>query len=164
MTNRESFMQVWATEAATTQRLLAAVPDMNTTWRPDPKARTAIELAGFVAGHAYVLDSIVETGELKGGPMEPPKSMKEATAPFSALLPKVDKALKGIDDKSWEQKIGNIFGPNGKPMMTAPIGNLAWFTLFDLIHHRGQLSTYLRPMGGKVPSIYGPSADEPAPR
>jgi uncharacterized damage-inducible protein DinB len=37
----------------------------------------------------------------------------------------------------------------------------AWFTLFDLIHHRGQLSTYLRPMGSTVPQIYGPSADEP---
>ena len=37
---------------------------------------------------------------------------------------------------------------------------LAWGVLFDLIHHRGQLSTYLRPMGSTVPAIYGPSADE----
>jgi uncharacterized damage-inducible protein DinB len=44
---------------------------------------------------------------------------------------------------------------------SAPLGVMVWFTLFDLIHHRGQLSTYIRPMGGKVPSIYGPSADDP---
>jgi uncharacterized damage-inducible protein DinB len=39
-------------------------------------------------------------------------------------------------------------------------GGMAWGMLFDLIHHRGQLSVYIRPMGGKVPSIYGPSGDE----
>jgi uncharacterized damage-inducible protein DinB len=38
-------------------------------------------------------------------------------------------------------------------------GEIMWGFLFDKIHHRGQLSTYLRPMGGKVPAIYGPSAD-----
>ena len=41
------------------------------------------------------------------------------------------------------------------------VGQMVWGMLFDAIHHRGQLSTYLRPMGGKVPSIYGPSADDP---
>jgi uncharacterized damage-inducible protein DinB len=41
-----------------------------------------------------------------------------------------------------------------------PVGQFLWFILFDAIHHRGQLSAYLRPMGGKVPAIYGPSADE----
>jgi uncharacterized damage-inducible protein DinB len=43
--------------------------------------------------------------------------------------------------------------------MEMPRQGLAWMLMLDAIHHRGQLSTYLRPMGGKVPSIYGPSAD-----
>ena len=42
------------------------------------------------------------------------------------------------------------------------IGGVLWIALFDAVHHRGQLSTYIRPMGGTVPSIYGPSADAPA--
>ena len=42
------------------------------------------------------------------------------------------------------------------------VGGLMWIALFDAVHHRGQLSTYIRPMGGKVPSIYGPSGDFPA--
>ena len=50
----------------------------------------------------------------------------------------------------------------GKVVSEQPIGQFLWFILFDSIHHRGQLSTYLRPMGGKVPAIYGPSADEPS--
>jgi uncharacterized damage-inducible protein DinB len=41
------------------------------------------------------------------------------------------------------------------------LGDMLFGILFDAIHHRGQLSTYLRPMGAKVPSIYGPSADDP---
>jgi uncharacterized damage-inducible protein DinB len=41
------------------------------------------------------------------------------------------------------------------------VSGMAWSFLFDLVHHRGQISTYLRPMGAKVPQIYGPSADEP---
>ncbi len=56
---------------------------------------------------------------------------------------------------------------NGKAMMMSgekvewetTKGKMVWGLLFDLIHHRGQLSVYLRPMGGKVPSIYGPSGD-----
>ena len=42
-----------------------------------------------------------------------------------------------------------------------PASPMAWGFLFDIVHHRGQISTYLRPMGSTVPQIYGPSADEP---
>jgi uncharacterized damage-inducible protein DinB len=161
MTNKESFVQLWNMETAVTRKLLDAVPDRNHGWKPDPKARTGLELAGFVAMHAPILVSLLQTGEVKGGPMTPPSSVKEAVAPFSASLGAVDAALKSVDERSWDQKQGAIYGPDGKPMMQAPIGVLAWSTLLDLIHHRGQLSTYIRPMGGKVPSIYGPSADDP---
>ena len=48
-----------------------------------------------------------------------------------------------------------------KQMGPMPVIELMWFMVMDSIHHRGQLSVYLRMMGAKVPSIYGPSADEP---
>ena len=48
----------------------------------------------------------------------------------------------------------------GSPAWEDTISQMFWGFLFDAVHHRGQLSTYLRPMGGKVPSIYGPSADD----
>ena len=57
---------------------------------------------------------------------------------------------------------------DGKVVSEQPVGQFLWFILFDAIHHRGQLAAYLRPMGGKVPAIYGPSADarvtEPRPQ
>ena len=48
----------------------------------------------------------------------------------------------------------------GRSTWTDTIGNMLWGFLFDMVHHRGQISTYLRPMGAKVPAIYGPSADD----
>jgi uncharacterized damage-inducible protein DinB len=161
MTNRESFLQIWGMEAPLTQRLLAAVPDGNLSYRPDPKSRTAVELTAFVAGHAPILATLLQTGEVKGAQSAPPKSIKDAAGVFAAMMPQVDKALKSVDEKTWEAKVGNIYGPDGSVFLSGPVGTLAWATLFDLIHHRGQLSTYVRPMGGKVPSIYGPSADDP---
>jgi uncharacterized damage-inducible protein DinB len=161
MTNRESFLQIWGMEAPVTRRLLAAVPEGNIAYRPDPKSRTAIELTGFVAGHAPILAALLRTGEVRGAPSAAPGSIKEAAAVFASVQPQVEQALSSVDEKTWEQKIGHIYGSDGSVFLSGPVGTLAWTTLFDLIHHRGQLSTYIRPMGGKVPSIYGPSADDP---
>jgi len=65
--------------------------------------------------------------------------------------------LAALDDAGWTRK-GQFFA-GGKMMLEQPIGEFLWFILFDAIHHRGQLSTYIRPMGGQVPAIYGPSGD-----
>jgi uncharacterized damage-inducible protein DinB len=70
------------------------------------------------------------------------------------LLSRVGK----LDSKAWARKAALTMG--GKVAWSAPLGEMLWSFLFDAIHHRGQLSTYLRPAGGKVPSIYGPSADD----
>ncbi len=161
MTSRDSFLQMWGMEAAATQRVLAAVPEKNLNWKPDPRSRSAIELAAFVAGHAPILATFLEAGEVRAAPMDAPKSIKEAAGMFAAVLPKVDKLLKSVDEKTWDTKTATLYGPDGSVMQSAPLGGMVWFTLFDLIHHRGQLSTYIRPLGGKVPSIYGPSADDP---
>jgi uncharacterized damage-inducible protein DinB len=161
MTSRESFLMMWGMEAEATQRVLAAMPDKNIEWRPHPKSRSAVELTAFVAGHAPILARFIETGEVKAQPMQPPKSIKEAASVFAAVAPALEKALKSVDEKTWDTKQATLFAEDGSVMQSAPLGGMLWFTLFDLIHHRGQLSTYIRPMGGKVPSIYGPSADEP---
>jgi uncharacterized damage-inducible protein DinB len=50
---------------------------------------------------------------------------------------------------------------DGRVLFEVPLDEMFRLGLFDAIHHRGQLSVYIRPMGGRVPSIYGPSADDP---
>ena len=59
-----------------------------------------------------------------------------------------------MDDAAWDKKAQFYY--QGKMVSEQPAGQFLWFILFDVIHHRGQLSAYLRPMGGKVPAIYGP--------
>jgi uncharacterized damage-inducible protein DinB len=69
--------------------------------------------------------------------------------------------LNRLDDAAWNRPAWLIRGEQ-EIILRDSIGGLLWIALFDAVHHRGQLSTYIRPMGGKVPSIYGPSADTAA--
>jgi uncharacterized damage-inducible protein DinB len=68
--------------------------------------------------------------------------------------------LVQLDDAVWNHQAWMIRGEQ-EILLKDTVGGLLWLALFDAVHHRGQLSTYIRPMGGKVPSIYGPSADSP---
>jgi uncharacterized damage-inducible protein DinB len=68
--------------------------------------------------------------------------------------------LLSLDDITWNHEAWMIRGEQ-EILLKDTVGGLLWLALFDAVHHRGQLTTYIRPMGGKVPSIYGPSADDP---
>ena len=87
--------------------------------------------------------------------MPPPHLIEAFDKAWETLLQKVEN----MDDAAWT-KTGR-FLLNGQVRMEQPISGFLWLFFFDAIHHRGQLSTYIRPMGGKVPSIYGPSGDDP---
>jgi len=67
--------------------------------------------------------------------------------------------LREVDETSWHQKLTQ-FVVDDKVFFESSMGRMFWLGLFDAIHHRGQLTVYIRPMGGKVPAIYGPSADD----
>jgi uncharacterized damage-inducible protein DinB len=69
------------------------------------------------------------------------------------------RQLQALDDNAWYHQAWLIRGTE-EIMLRGTVGGLLWLALFDIVHHRGQLSTYIRPMGSKVPSIYGPSADD----
>jgi uncharacterized damage-inducible protein DinB len=69
--------------------------------------------------------------------------------------------LYDLNDGTWNRPAWLTRGDQ-EIVLRDSVGGLLWTALFDAVHHRGQLSTYIRPMGGKVPSIYGPSADAPA--
>ena len=69
------------------------------------------------------------------------------------------KALNALAASGWERKVPFMY--QGQEVMSETGYANAWGFFFDIIHHRGQLTTYLRPMGSTVPQIYGPSADEP---
>lgn len=159
MTNRDFFTQRAKSEHAGFLRVFQAVPAAQLAWRPHPKSRSAEELLSHLIGHEAALAELAVTGMINycDAAFE---SLAEAHELFRSAHAKLLSALSGADDQAWERGKGQ-FIINGSVAYEAPPNDLAWMLFFDSIHHRGQLSTYLRPMGAKVPSIYGPSADDP---
>ena len=139
-------------------RVLKALPQSRLDYRPDPKARTAAELAWVMAAEEAALLSILDTGAVEWKEQKPPGSVDEIVSAYERNAKAVTERLERLDGSGWEKKGKFLMGE--APAWETTVDGFVWGFLFDAIHHRGQLSTYLRPMGGKVPSIYGPSADD----
>ena len=140
-------------------KVLKAMPEGKLDYRPDPKARTAGDLAWVLAAEEAALLSLLDTGVVEWKEEKAPARVAEIVAAFEKNASAVNERLDRLDEAGWEKKGKFLMGE--APAWEDTIANFVWGFLFDAIHHRGQLSTYLRPMGGKVPAIYGPSADDP---
>jgi uncharacterized damage-inducible protein DinB len=139
-------------------KVLKAVPQARSDYRPDPKARTAAELSWLIAFEEGALVTLLDTGSVSWQETPPPATVAESVAAYEKNASEVDERLARLDGKAWEKTVKFIMA--GAPPWEDTLANFFWGFLFDAVHHRGQLSTYLRPMGSKVPSIYGPSADD----
>ena len=159
MTNLEFCISRRKAELPVFIRVLKAIPQDRLDYRPDPKARSAGELAWLLAMEEEALGSLLDTGTVEWKEQPPPARIDEIVAAFERSAAAVDERLARIDEAGWEKK--GRFLMNGSPAWEDTVGQFFWGFLFDAIHHRGQLTTYLRPMGSKVPAIYGPSADDP---
>jgi len=140
-------------------RVLKAIPRNQPDYRPDPKSRTAAELAWVLAKEEEALLGLIEKGTVEWKEAPAPESIDDIVAAFERTSGKVNERLDGLDQAAWDKKVSLVMGGGGA--WEESLSQMVWGFLFDAIHHRGQISTYLRPMGGKVPSIYGPSADDP---
>jgi uncharacterized damage-inducible protein DinB len=159
MTNREFFLQRRWMEAGMFQKVFEAVPGDKLDWRPEPKARTARELIGHLIGHEQDLVELLQRGEIHHRMQVPFGNVPEAVALYRKACQDAEAGLRALGDDTWDAgKAKFIVGTN--VVVEAPRRDLGWLLLCDSIHHRGQLSTYLRPMGSKVPAMYGPSADD----
>jgi uncharacterized damage-inducible protein DinB len=153
---RDFIVATLENETTTTKKVIQNIPDDKKSYKPDPKSKSAHELAWhIVTADVWFLDSIINGKfEMTGSEPPAPATVKEVVAFYDqnlqVILPKL-KAMSG-DDLA---KVISFFG------MQMPNVVYLNFMVNHSIHHRGQLSTYLRPMGSKVPSIYGGSADEP---
>jgi uncharacterized damage-inducible protein DinB len=158
MTNLEFCIARRKAELPAFVRVLKAVPPQKLDYRPDPKARTAAELAWLFAQEETALATLLDKGSVDWKDEKPPASLEAIVSAFERGAAAVDAKLATLDEAAWQKKAAFLM--DGKPVWEDTTQNMVWGFLFDAIHHRGQLSTYLRPMGGKVPSIYGPSADD----
>jgi len=110
-----------------------------------------------VTNELKALIDVVETGKSEWENIKPP-SRDEMIRMFEKWSTELLDKVAALDDASQERNAQFLY--QGKVVMERPTVEFLWDFMFDAIHHRGQLSAYLRPMGAKVPSIYGPSADD----
>lgn len=143
-------------EAETTKKVIAAIPDAASSFKPDPSARTAKELAWHIANtDVQFMDGIADLNFKMETPENKPQTSAEVVAWY---------------DENMKRGAARVAALTGDQLITP----VEFFGVFNLpavmylgflnnhsIHHRGELATYLRPMGSKVPSIYGGSYDEP---
>ena len=159
MTNLEFCRKQRKAELPAFVKVLKAVPQDRLDYRPDPKARTAQELAWVLAQEEAALVRLLDAGTVEWKEEKPPARMETIVAAYETSAAAVNERLERLDEAGWEKKGKFLMGGGGA--WEDSVSGFLWGFLFDAIHHRGQLSTYLRPMGSEVPSIYGPSADDP---
>lgn len=157
MTNREFFLARREAEFPTTLKVLEALPEEQLGYRPHPGSRSARELATHIVyGDTICAELITKAGvDYK----EPPPAESRAAVLSAAKVAddKLRAALGTLTENGWQKKVKL---KAGKKEFGVVLGEFLWFIHFGVIHHRAQMSTYLRPMGGKVPPIYGPSGDD----
>ena len=161
MTNKEFFIQTWQAEMKRTAAAVRGLPaDMSKlSYKCDEKARSAAEIIGHILPHAEALSKATESfiaNEENGKTYE---SIEEAATYFEKYATQLVEKLQATDDATWNEKIVE-FHLNGNKLFAYPMSNLFWMFMFDIIHHRGQLSTYYRHMGVRNPPIYGPTAED----
>lgn len=146
-----------AVESAATKRVLGAIPAGQESYRPDDKSMNAIDLAWHIASSEWWFAQSVVNGEFKPGEGGArPDSIQSAADIlnwYDANVPQVREKALALSAADLAKEL-DFFGI----WKTAAVNYLV-LSLKHAIHHRGQLSAYLRPMGAKVPSIYGPSGD-----
>jgi uncharacterized damage-inducible protein DinB len=160
MSIAETLLPEFDQEMATTRRLLERVPDDKSAWKPHPKS--------FSIGHLAQLLSWMPgwiTTTLTSDSLDLSTGTGYSTEKIATLLDLFDKnvrearaALAATNDddfaKPWSLKMGD------RVLMTMPRGTTTRQHINHLVHHRGQMSVYLRLLDIPVPSIYGPTADE----
>lgn len=161
MTDREFYVARLKAEFPGFQKVFQALPKDRLDYRPHERSPSAGQLMWTVAAEQKACCDLLETGAIEWK-VTPPPGYDEIVSVFESNWKTLEDRAAALDEAAWT-RLGR-FSSGGKEYPGQPTGQFLWFILFDAIHHRGQLTTYIRPMGGKVPGVYGPSADTRAER
>jgi uncharacterized damage-inducible protein DinB len=152
------FVQRWETEQRAFAKVLRAIPNQQLDYRPHERSNSAGDLAWQLAGEQAHLSQLIDTGEIHAEQSKRPATLDEIIAAWERATEQLRERLGTLDEAMWDKPA--TFYWAGQPVWKENLGGILFGYLFDMVHHRGQLSAYLRPMGAKVPAIYGPSGDE----
>lgn len=157
MSTLDFYKQRFKVERPAFVNVIRALPGDRLDYKPHERNSTAGDIAWFLVLELRALVQMLKAGEMHWKQEPNPNSLDAIASAYEAAADEMEAALASTDEAKWEQDCSLYAG--GRLIRTAPIGDTIWDFLFDAIHHRGQLTAYLRPMGGKVPSTYGPTAD-----
>jgi uncharacterized damage-inducible protein DinB len=157
MNTREFFIRQFKAERPKFVSVLRALPGDKLDYRPHERSTPAGGIAWFLVLELRALLDLLQTGENRWQQPPAPASSDEIAREYETTAGEFERALSSADDAQWEREARMFVGD--KLVFKRPLGEILWDFFFDAIHHRGQLTTYIRPMGGKVPAIYGPSGD-----
>jgi uncharacterized damage-inducible protein DinB len=155
MTEKEVFLDLFKWETATTAKVLKAFPEDQLDFRPHEKSRSAKEMMQTFISEGVILLQICE-GAIDWTKTHAPDlaTAGELIVAFEGMMTQVADKILATPNEELQKNMEWI----GRQ---APRYEALTSMMFDQVHHRGQFSVYVRMAGGKVPSIYGPSADEP---
>lgn len=157
MSTREFYLKTFKHERRGFAKVIRALPNDRLDYKPHERNSAAGEIAWFLVLELRALVRMIQTGEMRWKGEPSPGDVEAIASEYEAAADEMEKTVASIDDAKWEQDAPMYFGE--KLIKKGPMGETVWDFLHDAIHHRGQLTAYLRPMGGKVPSVYGPTAD-----
>jgi len=159
MTSREFFVDRRRVEHPVFLRVLQAIPAEGVSYRPHERSPSTAQVVWTMT---MELRSCLEaaTQFRTEWRSDPALSLGEMLSLFEQYSNELTDVVSRMDDATWNSTAQFYY--QGRVVSAQPIGQFLWYILFDAIHHRGQLSAYLRPMGASVPAIYGPSADSRA--
>lgn len=160
MTEKDMFLNTWQREFGTTLKILKQMPGDKANYKPEAdKTKSAKDLATVFIAELGVVDGVVKGKIDFGGQMPMFATYADVLNAYEGTFKSMVPKIQGMSEADWNSKITVPVGP--KQMGEIRRADMLWLMLMDSVHHRGQFSVYLRMVGAKVPSIYGPSGDEP---
>jgi uncharacterized damage-inducible protein DinB len=157
MTQREFYVKRRRAELPVFLKVLRALPADQMQYKPHERSPSAEQLVWTLTSELRSGVEAVKEGRAEWR-SEPAPPLETMISQFETWYGELVDGIEAMDEAAWDRKTQFYYG--GKMVSEQPLSEFLWMIFFDAIHHRGQLTTYLRPMGSKVPAIYGPSGDE----
>ena len=160
MTEKDMFLNAWQREFGISLKILKQLPPDKGNFKPAAeKTRSAKDLATVFIQELGVVDGVVKGKVDFGGSIPAFATYNDVLKAYESTFKSSLSKVQGMSEADWNAMITTPVGP--KQMGEVRRADMLWLMLMDSVHHRGQFSIYLRLVGAKVPSIYGPSGDEP---
>jgi uncharacterized damage-inducible protein DinB len=143
-------------ETITTGKVLRAMMPEMLDYRLDAQSSTLGVIAWTIVRCLRICSKLTRD-TIAEVPRDPPPSHQELLLAFDRAAQELSAALLVMTQEEWKRQ--RVVRTGSNTLLDQPLGQIFWLFHADSIHHRGQISVFLRPFGAKVPSIYGPSGD-----